>query len=586
MTGGGGLRDSEVVAELGQPARRRAEQLLLGRFVLTGVSFGIAAGLQGPSGEMSEEALTGLFWTVALAFGATAISATLVRRLRSLSRFATIQIALDVGIVTALVHFSGGYGSLFAFLYVLVTVYGALLFERWGAFGAATLSACCYGAVLVVGWKQGGAPSGETLAATWGVHVGALFLVGALASMLSRELHRTGEALGRRTDDLIRLRNLHERTVESIMSGLATTDRRGCVTYFNPEAEQITGIAATEALGHHVDELIPGVAELAMAPREERASDAPQRARMRFTNRAGDEIHLGLAGSILWDEDGAEAGHVLIFQDVTEVVEMEGQLRRSERLAAVGELAAKMAHEIRNPLAAISGSVQVLRTGMKDDEVDPERERLMGIAVREAHRLGDLIQDFLHFARPRPPCTQSVVVSDLVGDVVKLFESSLPDSVRLRLDLSQDGVAEVDPDQLKQVLWNLFVNGVQAMPEGGELRVSVAAVSRELPQARAGSRRNADGGVTRHGGAAPRWVEIVVSDTGVGIPFEVQDQIFEPFFTTKKQGSGLGLSTVHRIIESHGGMLQVQSEPGRGTVFRVSMPEVAQAASGKVEAGR
>ena len=373
---------------LGNLARQRAEWLLLGRLVLTGVSFAIAVGLEQPGGELPEAARIGLFWTVALAFGATAISATLVRRLRHLHRFAAFQIALDVTIVTALVAFSGGHESLFAFLYVLVTVYGALLFERWGALGAASLSAACYAGVLFVsnGHGPGGMPGTHeplplaALAAVWGVHVGALFLVGALASVLSRELRRTGQALDRRTDDLIRLRNLHERTVESIMSGLLTTDPDGHVTSFNPEAERITGLRASEALGRPVDDVIPGVAALILDSAVWRDGVGPTRARIRFRNRVGDELHLGLAGSILWDEEGAEAGHVLIFQDVTAVVAMERQLRQSERLAAVGELSAKMAHEIRNPLAAISGAVQVLRAR------HAERSDRSGAGAADGHR--------------------------------------------------------------------------------------------------------------------------------------------------------------------------------------------------------
>jgi two-component system sensor histidine kinase PilS (NtrC family) len=253
---------------------------------------------------------------------------------------------------------------------------------------------------------------------------------------------------------------------------------------------------------------------------------------------------------------------------------MEQELRRSERLAAVGELAAKMAHEIRNPLAAISGSVQVLRADMRDDEVDDQRDRLMSIVVREAHRLGNLIQDFLHYARPRPLSLQAIAVDTLLDDVVKLFESSLPENVRLVVDPLPPLVARGDPDQLKQVTWNLLVNAAQAMPEGGELHVWLEAAPRDSAQARAGSRRNGRRGQARREPVAPRWVEICVSDSGVGIPSEVQDQIFEPFFTTKKNGSGLGLSIVHRIIESHGGMLQVQSQPGEGSTFRASIPEL------------
>jgi len=557
----------------GRVDRRRAEWLLLGRLVLTGLSFAIGVGLEVPGGELTEQGRTGLFWTVAVAFGATAISATLVRRLRNLHRFAALQIALDVTIVTALVLFSGGRESPFAFLYVLVTVYGTLLFERWGALGAATLSALFYGTVLVATNGLGGTErtSLGILTAVWGIHVGALYLVGALASVLSRELQRTGQALDRRTGDLIRLKNLHERTVESIMSGLATTDRQGSITYFNPEAEQITGLSAHEAVGRPLDEVIPGAYEVIRHP-EARPASGPPRARMPYRKRSGQELFLGLAGSILWDEEGCEAGHVLIFQDVTRVVAMENQLRRSERLAAVGEMSANMAHEIRNPLAAISGAVQVLRSGMDPADVDPERTRLMEIVVREADRLSGLIQDFLHYARPKPPAREAVRLDLLVSDVVELFESSLPDGVRLRFEPSRPLTAEADPGQLRQVLWNLFLNAVQAMPEGGELCVSLAVPGPASSQGLGTERRNGAKGGAREDTTASQWVEIAVADSGVGIPLEVQEQIFEPFFTTRRQGSGLGLSTVHRIVESHGGMLQVESEQGKGTTFRIWLP--------------
>ncbi|MEE2672342.1 MAG: ATP-binding protein [Myxococcota bacterium] len=565
--------DASMEPSLGRVARRRAEWLLLGRLILTAVSLAIAIGFGVPAGASAEAARVGLFWTLALAFSATAISGAMIRSVRHLHRFAAFQIAIDVGIVTALMHFSGGRESPFAFLYVLVTVYGALLFERWGAIGASTLSAACYAGLLLFqngSLGAGGHVTFDSLAAVWGVHVGALYLVGALASVLSRELRRTGQALDQRTEDLIRLRNLHERTVESIMSGLLTTDRGGRITYFNPEAERITKMTAGEAVGQAVDSVIPGAAELIREPHS--CHRKASRARMQFRDRSGVERHLGLAGSILWDEDRSEAGRVLIFQDVTEVVAMERQLRQSERSAAVGEMSAKMAHEIRNPLAAISGSVQVLQAGGADGEVDPEHDQLMQIVVRETDRLSSLIQDFLQYARPRSPRCQPILLGDLVGDVGRLIESVLPETVHLLAESDSEIYAQADPGQLEQILWNLCLNGIQAMPAGGELRVEVHALDAEPPQGPASTRRNGSEGRPREEGGASRWAELVVSDTGVGIPFEVQEHIFEPFFTTKKEGSGLGLSTVHRIVESHGGMLQVESEEGKGTTFRIRLP--------------
>src|SRR5690606_20296086 len=231
-----------------------------------------------------------------------------------------------------------------------------------------------------------------------GVHAGALLLVALLASALSHERDRAGRALDERTRALARLQRLHERTVESLTSGLLTTDPAGRITSFNPEAERITGVQVMDAFGRDLDAVIPGATAIVLERAREREAGDRSRTLLRFRNRRGEDLHLGLAGSVLRSADGEPAGYVLIFQDVTRVVEMEGALRRQERLAAVGALSAHLAHEIRNPLAAISGSIQMLEGGLPPALRDDETGRLLGIAVREADRLNQLITDFLHFA--------------------------------------------------------------------------------------------------------------------------------------------------------------------------------------------
>ena len=552
------------------------EWLLFARLALTALSFAIALGLEVPEGELSEAARRGLFATVALAFGATAISGTLIRSVRRIQLFGAVQIAIDVAIATSLVHFSGGRESVFVFLYVLVTVYAALLFDRWGAFGAASLSAASYAAILLGAtghWPGPGEDAHEllplsALGAVWGVHVGALYLVGALATVLSRDLHRTGEALDRSADDLFRLRSLHERTVESIMSGLLTTDLRGRVRSFNRQAEHITGIPVESAVDLDVESLLPGVARV-MQSDPHSVGYEPARARMPYRNSRGEEVYLGLAGSLLRDAEGAAVGHVVIFQDVTSVVAMEAQLRRSERLAAVGEMSAKMAHEVRNPLASISGAIQILRKTIPQLAGQPDLRRLMDIVVREADRLSGLIQEFLQYARPRPPLLAATDLGALAKDVLELFESARPESVVVKLE-AIEVLAAVDREQLQQVLWNLFLNAVQAMPDGGELCVTVAEGGPS--QGGETARRNEGERNAEEQPCRQRWAEICVADTGVGIASEIQELMFEPFFTTRKEGSGLGLSTVHRIVESHGGTLRVSSSEGRGTSFWLELP--------------
>jgi len=397
---------------------------------------------------------------------------------------------------------------------------------------------------------------GAPLMALWGVHAVALLIVALLGTALSREVRLAGEQLAESETDLRRLRNLHERTVESLTSGLVTTDRDGRITSFNPEAERITGRAHGDAIGREFEEILPGASGAL-----ERSSEK-KRVRMRLPFY-GPEVggrHLGLAASILKGADGAPIGHVAIFQDVTDVVKMEADLSRSERLAAAGQLSADMAHEIRNPLAAISGSIEVMR----ESGSDPDRnDRLMGIVLREVQRLDGLIGDFLLYARPATADPKALVLADEVEEVIKMFEGARPDGVVVESEVAADAIALADPTQLRQVLWNLVLNAAQAMPEGGCLGLCAALV---LPPQEAGSAGRND--VEE----APAQVEITVSDTGVGIRADVLERVFDPFFTTKRAGSGLGLPTVHRIVEDHGGSMRIESEVGQGTSVHIRLP--------------
>jgi two-component system sensor histidine kinase PilS (NtrC family) len=403
----------------------------------------------------------------------------------------------------------------------------------------------------------------ERVYALWVVHTSALLLVALLSSALARELRIAGEALSESASDLVRLRHLHEHTVASLNSGLLTTDSEGRVRSLNPEAERISGYALAEALGRDLEEVLPGVRE-ALSVGRETPSGGRLRARLLLAPPGGQKRHLGLASSILRDGEGLASGWVVIFQDVTEVVAMEQELRRSERLAGVGQLAADIAHEIRNPLAAISGSVEMLETGLGEGNRDPEARRLMGIVLREIDRLNHLITDFLQFARPAPTKRTPVDLGAVVEDLVGMFEVTRPEAVKIEVVLGEELTALVDPTQIRQILWNLVLNAVQAMPEGGCIRISVAEVAEEPQEGAAEGRNEAKGGAG--------FVEVTVADTGVGIAPEVLERIFDPFFTTRPDGSGLGLATVHRIVEANDGNLRVESSVGEGTVLRVRFP--------------
>ena len=552
-----------------EATHRRIARLMAARLVLSIGVFAVALILVGAGREGAEGAERGLYGTIAVAFLATLVYAAVFRWVRRPLRFGSIQLATDIGIVTSLVLFSGGADSIFGFLYLPITVYGAVLFDRRGAYGTAVAASAGYGAVLLgaepieLASVLGGTASFERIFALWVMHTSALLLVALLSSALARELRIAGEALNESASDLVRLRHLHEHTVASLNSGLLTTDTEGRVRSLNPEAERISGRKLAEVLGRDLEEVLPGVRD-ALRMGMETPSRGRVRARMPLLHRSGQKRHLGLASSILRDGEGLASGWVVIFQDVTEVVAMEQELRRSERLAGVGQLAADIAHEIRNPLAAISGSVEMLEAGLGEGDRDAEPRRLMAIVLREIDRLNHLITEFLQFARPAPAKRTPVDLGSVVEDLVGMFEVTRPEGVEIEVDVATRRTALADPTQVRQVLWNLLLNAVQAMPEGGRIRISVSEVGGEPQEGASGGRNEAKG--------EAGFVEVAVADTGIGMAPEVLERIFDPFFTTRPDGSGLGLATVHRIVEANGGNLRVESSVGEGTVLRVRFP--------------
>jgi len=512
-----------------------------------------------------------LYGLLAVTFALSLAYALALRRPRHLRAQTVGQLFCDLLLVSTLVHYTGGVDSVLPFMYIFVVFAAASTLERKGCLGFAAASALLYGGLILAEWTRllqpvefagGLAPLRSAGYAVYQVltHAVAFAAVAILSSHLADRLRQAGQELERRGLDLRNLQSLHQAIVANLGSGLVTLDLAGRIVSFNRAAEQITGYRFAELCDRHwqstVFAVCPAFARFFAAPA---TPPAPTVTELTLQRRDGRAIPVGISCSVLPDADGRPAGLVAIFQDLTEWHRVEEQLRRADRLAALGQLAASIAHEIRNPLAAISGSVEML---CQDPSPGAATRELMEIVLRETRRLKLITGQFLEFSKPVPLLCRPCRVRPLLLETLQLLERSSERHPALTWHLAEEAPALAvlaDPDQLRQVFWNLCLNALQAMPEGGDLTVTVRPAPARPP----------DDPAVPAGGDPPGGVEIEFRDTGRGIPGEDLDRIFDPFFTTRPAGTGLGLSIARKLLESMGGRIEAESPSGEGTTFRL-----------------
>jgi two-component system sensor histidine kinase PilS (NtrC family) len=512
--------------------------------------------------------LPSLYILAGVIYFLTLCYALLIHRIERYVLFVYVQLLLDVFFITALIYVTGGIQSIFSFIFILTIINAAIILYRRGGFLIASASSICYGTLLDLQYFGMIHPfyirTSELMTYSIGyyfynllMHIAAFYVVAFLSSYLAEELRRSSVTLKAKQHDLAQLELLNRSIVQSINSGLITLSRELQITYMNPAAERISGFSHRELDGHHIRDVFPEIVSNLRSKKHRIDDGVPHRLEaidIGFRRRDNAQLHLGFSQSVLRDPNGNDFGLILIFQDLTELRQMQEQVRRMDRLAVAGELAAGIAHEIKNPLASLSGSIQMLR-----DEVEfgPVQKRLMDITLREAERLDALVNEFLLFARHEETVDQSVEVSKVINDTLEMLKNSpeLSRLIRIHNDLAKDLWINVDSQRLQQVIWNLVINAVQEMKNSGRLSISTRA-------------RSEDGA----GSVQKEVAEIAISDTGPGIPQENHGKVFDPFFTTKETGTGLGLTIVHRIVENYGGKIFLRSESGRGTTFMLHFP--------------
>ncbi len=484
-----------------------------------------------------------IFTWIALLIGFTILSVPIyssvkAHRKRSILFFYG-QLIADVVFVEVLILLTGGIESWFSFLFIILTIVSAVVIGRRGGYIIGTMAGLIYGAMIDLQY-YGLLPvrydtnyQFREFFYNISLNFLGIYLTAFLMAHLLKRLERTSESLLKKDTDLRELVKFQSEVIENIPSGLFTTDNSGRITLFNSAAEKITGKAAQEVYARPITEVFPFL------------SLPLSTGRLQGTiSRGGKPVFIGMNISEYTNAQGEKVGYIGTFQDVTKIIQMEEMVKRKEKLAAIGELSASIAHELRNPLASIKSSFEMLRENHLPEET---RRRLMDIAISEMDRLNRIVRDFLLYSNPRPPEKSEFSLTKMVEDVIDAF-SNTHEGVNFSTDIKGEINIIADEGKIRQVLWNVLSNAVDATKGKGEGEVRVI-VDRDMQKA-----------------------IIKVMDNGCGIQEADLEKVFYPFFSRKEHGTGLGLAIAYRIIEEHGGTITVRSKVNEGSEFTILLP--------------
>lgn len=536
----------------------RLRWLMLSRVAIVTFLLGVATFVEVKDmGTLSAISASTLFRTILLTYVLSIAYVPLLKYIRSLTPNIYIQSLSDLILITFMVYGTGGIHSIYSVFYPLVIIYSVLFLGRRGGMVIASAAGFFYG--LFVDLEFYGVISPVVLLPVTAeppnagyvftrtiTHILSFYFIAFLTSFVVEQEKRTRTLLAEKQSAFDQLDILHRSIVNSLDTGILSINPEGRIKSFNPAASEITGLSLQDVENHMLAEIFP---DLRPFPNGEKTT-AGTRFETSFHTADGRKLTLGGALSLLRDPRGLVIGQIIIFQNLTEIIEMRESLDKSRRLAFIGGMAATLAHEIRNPLASISGSIQMLKHDIPATETN---QRLVQIILRGKEQLEGFLKDFLMMARPAPGVCEEIDIGGEIRDVIDALRCvpDWPENLRVDLVLPEGPAGmQANRTEIRQVLWNVVLNAVQSMPEGGHLTV----------EARAARHDGRDG------------TEIKIGDTGCGIRKEDLRKIFEPFYTTRDVGTGLGLAVVSRILEDYGGTIDIGPEALGGTTCRIWFP--------------
>ena len=541
----------------------RLHWLMLARVVIVTFILGLATFIEVMRMEpLSSISASVLFKTILITYVLSILFLFLLNYSRSITLNIYIQSICDIAVVTAMVYATGGIRSIYSVFYPLIIIYSVLFLGRKGGFVIASYAGIFYGLFAAFEFYGVIYPISPLPMPDYHLNAGYVFtriithifsfyLITFLASFVVEQERKTRTLLVEKQTAFDRLDLLHRSIIESVDTGILTVNLRGQIKSLNRAATDITGLTINEIENQRFVDIFPNCPPL----EEQQKTDGNRslvrtRFEMAFLTGDGRKLLLGGSVSSLRDPSGVTIGKIIIFQDLTALNEMKESLEKSRQLAFIGEMAAGLAHEIRNPLASISGSIQMLKEDLVRNDTNA---RLMQIILRGKDQLESFLKDFLLIARPAPGTREALDVKETIRDVIESVRY-IPDWNKLleptTLFADDPLFIEANRTEIRQVIWNLILNAIQAMPEGGILRVEARPAEIE----------------------GQTGAEIRITDTGCGIRDQDRQRIFEPFYTTRDTGTGLGLAVVNRIIVAYRGKIHMQSEPGKGTTFTIWLP--------------